>query len=77
VQSAGAFCDSHEQHDNLKEPKARMLIGWKFVMTAESNINIVGKCFLRQLPLRLALHREYTNCTKLNMIVIMKATWNP
>jgi hypothetical protein len=44
---------------------------------AEARVHRVGPWRCKQLPRRLALQRQYTNCTKLNIPVIIKATWKP
>lgn len=77
VQFASAPIKSHGQQINFQLPHARIAIGWKLVMTADSSINSVGRWTCRQEPLRVCLQRQYMNWTKLNMIVNMIATWKP
>mmetsp|Transcript_116287 Transcript_116287/g.182952 ORF Transcript_116287/g.182952 Transcript_116287/m.182952 type:complete len:99 (-) Transcript_116287:212-508(-) len=48
-----------------------------FTMTAERSTVMVGECTCQNVPLRMRLQVHQTNCTRLNMSVIMMATCNP
>lgn len=68
---------SHVPQQRWKEPTVRIHIGWMFTSMADNSTIIVGWCCSQKVPDRRILQVQYVNCTRLNMSVIIIATWNP
>jgi hypothetical protein len=77
VDVAPAMISSHVPQHSFQDPVTKIAIGWMLTRIPAMSVRKVGPCTCQQLPRRLALHRQYTNCARLVMTVNINATWKP
>jgi len=68
---------THLAQHSFQEPMMRIHIGWMLTKMVAANVHKVGAWTCKHVPRRLCLHLHHTNCVRLSITVIIKATWKP